>query len=169
MMEGISSLNTNISSFLILFLTDSKILPVAAISILIVFYVQYVWRKRKLYLHTMNVPGPLSLPLIGSALYFSGNPYGEQCFIKLFSNLIFSCEFSDILKNITKLFNTYPKICKFWLGPKLFFAVSDADFMEKLLPNCLKKAILYRHTEILMGHGLFSMPGKFIVVVKKLK
>lgn len=159
-MEGISARSLNIYSFLILLWATSKILFVAAISIFIVWYVQYLWRRRKLYLHASKVPGPLSLPIIGSAIHFAGDPYGKLRFTILFHNVIFSCEFLDILKKFTKLFKTYPGICRVWLGPTLLYAISVPKYIEILLPNCLKKDLRYRHTEIVMGHGLFSAPSK---------
>lgn len=83
-MEGKWSQNLNIYALLIPLWTILKILFVATISILIVWYVKYLWGRRKLYLHSIKVPGPLSPPLIGSAMHFAGDPNGKLCFTSPF-------------------------------------------------------------------------------------
>lgn len=37
---------------------------------LVVFYLQFLWGRRKLYKYAFQVDGPFSFPFIGSALHF---------------------------------------------------------------------------------------------------
>nr|CAH7734993.1 unnamed protein product [Callosobruchus chinensis] len=39
-----------------------------------VWYLQTLWRNRELYFRSWNVPGPLALPIIGSAYLLLGAP-----------------------------------------------------------------------------------------------
>ncbi|CAH1111817.1 unnamed protein product [Psylliodes chrysocephalus] len=104
---------------------------------LLVWFVQFIWGRRKLYSYARQVPGPPSLPLIGSPWYFMGNSY-------------------DILSNVSMLFDTYPSVFKVWFGPKLFFAVSEPKHYEILLTKCLNKESLYDGANVIAADGLFT-------------
>lgn len=61
------SLITHITYYLKLFV----------IALLITWYLQYVWRKIKLYKHARKIPGPPTLPFIGNAHLLIGDGYGK--------------------------------------------------------------------------------------------
>ncbi|KAJ8949166.1 hypothetical protein NQ314_008288 [Rhamnusium bicolor] len=119
--------------------TVFELLSVALLSTFFVWYIQFLWSRRKLYKCAKKMEGPLALPLIGCALYFIGSPY-------------------DIYCNIMTMFNKYPKIFRVWFGPRLFCAVSEPKYFEILLPNFLRKEHLYHHAECVVGYGLFTAP-----------
>lgn len=61
-----------------------ELLIVAVVTIFLGWYIQFLWKRRKWYRHASKMPGPFALPLIGSALYFVGSPYGKyEIFIKI--------------------------------------------------------------------------------------
>lgn len=55
----------------------TEFLLILLISSVLVYFLQIAWKRRKLYKESLNLPGPLALPLIGSALSFIGSPYGK--------------------------------------------------------------------------------------------
>ncbi|XP_060533268.1 cytochrome P450 4C1-like isoform X2 [Cylas formicarius] len=121
--------------------TATELLAAALGGISFLWYIQFLWRRRKLYQHSRSLPGPFALPLIGSALSFVGNPY-------------------DIFHTISKMFNTYPGIFRVWFGTRLFYAVSDPKYFEILLtsPYAQVKENLYSMAEPVIGQGLFIAP-----------
>nr|CAH7734992.1 unnamed protein product [Callosobruchus chinensis] len=88
-----------------------------------VWYLQTLWRNRELYFRSWNVPGPLALPIIGSAYLLLGAPVSEAL---------------EVLHRLTQ---KYPKIIKIWFGPKLLYLVHDPVYIEKILnsPNATAK------------------------------
>ncbi|XP_050300138.1 cytochrome P450 4C1-like [Anthonomus grandis grandis] len=118
-----------ITEFLLIFL----------ICTMLTWFLQLLWRKRKLYQASLNLPGPFALPIIGSAFYFIGKPY-------------------NIFGQIMHMFNNYPGIFRVWFGPRMFYAVSDPKYLEIILtsPQALAKENLYRMAQPVTGHGLFS-------------
>nr|XP_023026690.1 cytochrome P450 4C1-like [Leptinotarsa decemlineata] len=116
-----------------------ELLLVASSFTLLTWFAQLLWRRRKLYKSSSELPGPIAFPLIGCALSFIGSPY-------------------TIFANITKMFDSYPGLFRVWFGPRLFYAVSDPKYFEILLPTCLRKEPLYHHANVIVGHGLFTAP-----------
>lgn len=57
--------------------TSFELLLVSLVTAFFVWYVQFLWKRRKWYRCASTLPGPFALPLIGSALYFMGGPYGK--------------------------------------------------------------------------------------------
>ncbi|KAJ8954174.1 hypothetical protein NQ318_005769 [Aromia moschata] len=105
----------------------------------LIWCLRLLWSRRRLYELASKMPGPFSLPLIGSALSFAGN-------------------INDTFSNIMVLFKTYPGLFRVWYGPKLLVAISDPKYFEILLPNYLKKQYMYTFAEPVVGHGLFTAP-----------
>ncbi|CAG9861488.1 unnamed protein product [Phyllotreta striolata] len=112
-------------------------LLITAVSALLVWCVQFLWTRRRLYSFAKQVHGPPALPLIGSAWYFTGSAY-------------------DILANISSLFETYPGVFKVWFGPRLFFATAEPKHYEILMTKCLAKEELYNKAVMVVGKGLFT-------------
>lgn len=62
------------------------------------------------------------------------------------------------------MFNEYPGIFRLWYGHKLFYAISEPEYYEKLLPLCLNKDEWYKYGEPAVGHGLFTAPCKYVFI-----
>ncbi|KAJ8954175.1 hypothetical protein NQ318_005770, partial [Aromia moschata] len=117
----------------------------------LIWYLRLLWSRRRLYELASKMPGPFSLPLIGSALFFAGNV-------------------NDWFSNVMALFRTYSGLFRIWFGPKLLVIVSDPKYFEILLPNCLQKQFMYSVAEPLVGHGLVTAPySKIAQVVREKK
>lgn len=128
----------------------------------ITWYMKFRLRRKKLYQFARELPGPLSLPFIGSTLYFLRNTHGEQTIhADIFLKHDFYA-FLDIFKSIMNLFETYPRIFKIWFGPKLLVCISEPKYVQILFRKCLKKNEFYKHFEAVSGNGLFSAPSKFL-------
>lgn len=56
--------------------TDYLLMTMAVSAL--VWYLQWLWGRRKLYTYAMNVHGPISLPIIGCGYLFLGSPYGNE-------------------------------------------------------------------------------------------
>lgn len=55
----------------------TEFLLILLVSSVLVYFLQVIWKRRKLYNESLKLPGPFALPLIGSALSFLGKPYGK--------------------------------------------------------------------------------------------
>nr|WCC58119.1 cytochrome P450 [Pharsalia antennata] len=105
------------------------------------WYLTYLWRRRKLYIYSWNVPGPVSLPFIGIGYLFLGKT-------------------EDYLDKLIKVVEQYPCPAKIWLGPRLIYLLSDPYHVEKILTNqkCLGKDYLYKFVIYNIGTGLLTAP-----------
>ncbi|KAJ8954181.1 hypothetical protein NQ318_005776 [Aromia moschata] len=123
--------------------TATELLLEVAILATLIWYIQFLWSRRKSFVHTSNMPGPLYIPLIGSAMIATGDSY-------------------DTLHNMMELFREYPGIFRAWFGLKLFIGVSKPEYFEILLTKCLKKKYLYYSALPLVGDGIFFGATKII-------
>ncbi|CAH0559241.1 unnamed protein product [Brassicogethes aeneus] len=105
----------------------------------------YIWSKRHMYLLSLKLPGPISLPFIGCAYKF--------LFI----------ETEDLFKEILSVINSYPKnpVIRFWLGPNLFLIFKDPVHVEKILisTKVIAKADLLKYLKTFAGEGLITGSG----------
>ncbi|XP_072380552.1 cytochrome P450 4C1-like isoform X1 [Diabrotica undecimpunctata] len=113
------------------------VLLVITICTSLIWFLQIIWSRRRLYKCSMEMPGPPGLPIFGSFMYFLGDSY-------------------EIFQNISKLFETYPGVFRVWLGPRLFYAVSDPKYFEILFNKCLAKERLNYKADFVVGKGLFT-------------
>ncbi|XP_050299939.1 cytochrome P450 4C1-like [Anthonomus grandis grandis] len=127
----IPNMEQKITSFFLIFLACT----------ILIWYLQMLWKKRKIYQASLSLPGPLALPIIGSALYFIG-----------------ARKSYDFFQKLKHLFNSYPGIFRIWLGPQMYYAVSEPKYVDIILtsPAALRKDNLYRFLEPVSGHGLVS-------------
>lgn len=111
--------------------------------VLLVWYLQWHWKRRHLYWAASKVRGPMWLPFIGSALRFSGGT-------------------EDILENVVKLTSEFETPFVVWLGHRLFYAITKAEHFKIVLnsPKALQKEDLYKYAYPLFGMGLFTSPVK---------
>ncbi|KAI2474279.1 hypothetical protein C4B38_000347 [Diabrotica virgifera virgifera] len=108
--------------------------------IVLTWYLQILWRMRRLYYYYYKSPGPISLPFIGIGYKFLTRDLGV------------------ILQRIIDVQTIYPEVAAFWLGPKLYFLVTKPEYIEKVLMNqsALNKDHLYKYLSNVVGEGLLS-------------
>lgn len=58
--------------------TTFHLLLVGFVTTFLVWYVQFLWKRRKWYQLASRMPGPFAFPLIGCAMHFVGSPFGEK-------------------------------------------------------------------------------------------
>lgn len=116
-------------------------LVLIAVFTFLVWYLQYHWNRKRLYKMAAHFDGPISLPLIGSGLYFVGST-------------------SDILNNVMVLFQKFKPPVRVWLGQKLFYVLFDPGDLEIIMnsPHALEKDELYLFAKPIVGTGLFTAP-----------
>ncbi|KAI2474222.1 hypothetical protein C4B38_000290 [Diabrotica virgifera virgifera] len=112
----------------------------------LIWFLQLIWSRRRLYKCSMEMPGPPGLPIFGSFMLFMGDSY-------------------EIFQNISKLFETYPGVFRVWLGPRLFYAVSDPKYFEILFTKCLAKERLNYKADFVVGKGLFTAERKYEITL----
>ncbi|CAH1376630.1 cytochrome P450 4C1-like [Tenebrio molitor] len=121
-------------------LNVTNFLTVCSLCLCFCFLLKYLWNKRRLYFYAAKIPGPLSLPLIGSSYKLIG---GTQ----------------NIIENGVRLVEQYKPLFKFWLGPKFCVVVTQPQDIEIILTNCLEKPEHYDYLTPIFGNGLLTMPG----------
>nr|NP_001352313.1 cytochrome P450 4c3-like [Anoplophora glabripennis] len=104
--------------------------------------VWFLWRRRKLYVLSFQLPGPTALPLVGNGFSFM-------------------CKTEELLDQILKLTDPYPSPGKLWLGPRLIVFIKDPDQLQVLMQSSKMstKSFIYRFLEPFMGKGLFTSSG----------
>lgn len=108
---------------------------------LVVFYFNYLWKRRRLYKLAANIPGPKGFPVIGMAHKFINA----------------SCkEMFDVLVN-TPI--GYPSVMKIWLGPELVIFASTPESLQIVLNSqkCIDKSTLY--DRLVLTQGLVIVNG----------
>lgn len=112
----------------------NTVFSIIVLTVISVFF----WKRRNLYLFTNGMPGPHSLPLIGSG------------------HLFFNKTDEQICDLIQKWLKEYPSPAKIWLGPMLALLIDDPNDLQIVLnsPSCLEKAKPYTFFGYSMG--LFS-------------
>ncbi|XP_052848144.1 probable cytochrome P450 313a4 isoform X1 [Drosophila gunungcola] len=99
----------------------------------------FLWSRRRFYLLTRKLPGPLGYPILGMA------------------HMLMNKE--DILNGFGRLQDEYGPIIFSWLGPIPFLLVSDPQVVQDIFtsPHCVNKGIIYKAVDDGVGTGLFSM------------
>ncbi|CAH1111981.1 unnamed protein product [Psylliodes chrysocephalus] len=122
----------------------TTILTLTLLAFLLVWYVQYIWRRRYLYYYSWNIPGPFAFPFIGCTYLFLAAKTG------------------DIMDTLIDMQKKYPEIGQMWFGPKLMFTVSKPEHIEKILTSqkALDKDDLYKFISCAVGEGLLTARGQ---------
>ncbi|KAF2879875.1 hypothetical protein ILUMI_26305 [Ignelater luminosus] len=117
-----------------------NILVIAAIVTFLIWYIQYHWKRRKLYAMASKMNGPLTLPFIGNALYFVKSNAG-------------------ILQSITQLCSDYKSPVRVWIGSKVYVGIWKPSQLEVILnnPHTLGKPDTYEPAKLLLGNGLLTL------------
>ncbi|KAJ3656976.1 hypothetical protein Zmor_016013 [Zophobas morio] len=92
----------------------------------IIIITSVLWKQRWLLYHAWKIPGPVSVPLVGSAFLLSAT----------------KDNFFDLLCG--KL-DSWRPVTKFWVGPQLYIATARPTDVEKILTNCLNKSPFYEN------------------------
>lgn len=85
---------------------------------------------------TSNIPGPLTLPILGTVPTFAG------------------CNLVQFFQKLVAIINKYGPIVRFWFGNELYIVISDAEVIESLLTS---KDMITKNapvSKILNGSGI---------------
>lgn len=109
---------------------------------LLICYVNFLWKRRRLYYLASKIPGPQGLPWLGMAHKF------------------INADFKTILTTLTSMSTGYPSISKIWLGPELLIFAADPESLQIVLNSqkCLDKSPLY--DTLLLTKGLVLANGQ---------
>ncbi|XP_068900357.1 cytochrome P450 4C1-like isoform X1 [Tenebrio molitor] len=107
--------------------------------VLVLFIINYCWKRRKLYYHAAKLKGPFALPFLGSIHLCSKSP-------------------DDWFLTSLEIVEKYAPIGKIWLGPYLFIGVTDSDDLEYVMKHCLAKGSWYNFLYQLFGNGILTAP-----------
>ncbi|KAJ3660056.1 hypothetical protein Zmor_011711 [Zophobas morio] len=108
----------------------STIFKLSLILLCLLLVVVYFWKKRWLYYYSSILPGPFSLPFLGTVrVAFAG----QKNIFPLFENLVKTC----------------PLVWRVWIGNQLYVVTSRPNDIDKLLNNFLSKEniLLYDFNE----------------------
>jgi hypothetical protein len=76
---------------------------------------------------TSNIPGPLTLPILGNVRTFAG------------------CNLVQFFQKLVAIVNEYGPIVRFWMGNELYIVISDAESIEILLTG---KAMITKNAPV---------------------
>ncbi|KXJ77562.1 hypothetical protein RP20_CCG007260 [Aedes albopictus] len=109
-----------------------------------VLYLTNWWRNRSVYQQLGSLPGPLSLPFLGSSYIFLGKTYSEIL---------------DAFHRISSTYGRNGSPVLFFLGTKPFIIINRPDHAQRVLNSagCLDKPWIYRYTPL---EGIFSLPAQ---------
>ena len=96
----------------------------------------YPTTQKRLKTLAPNIPGPLTLPVLGNVPTFAG------------------CNLVQFFQKLIVVVNKYGPIVRFWMGNELYIVISDADSIESLLTS---KAMITKNapvSKILNGSGI---------------
>jgi cytochrome P450 len=115
----------------------------ALLAVVVVSYLVFRWKRRRLYELASEIPGKKEFPFIG-ALYS-------------FSNL----QLKDYAKQVLSYCSSDHKISKGWFGPKLVVLTEDADCIHTILnsPHALHKPTVF-YKGLYMDEGLLACNGE---------
>ncbi|XP_034137517.1 probable cytochrome P450 313a4 isoform X2 [Drosophila guanche] len=107
--------------------------------LMFVLWIYFLWSRRRFYLLTLKIPGPIGYPFMGMA-----------------HKLIHR---EDILKEFGIYLAKHGPTIFSWLGPIPFMIVSDPQVVQDILtsPHCVNKGIIYKAVDDGAGVGLFSL------------
>ncbi|XP_037943170.1 probable cytochrome P450 313a4 [Teleopsis dalmanni] len=120
------------------------------LGIAFLLWIYILWTRRKYYLLSRKLPGPLGYPILGMLLQLM---YRE-----------------DILPTFSKYIEIYGPVFLSWLGPIPFLVVSEPQIAQDILvsSHCVNKGIIYDALDDGTGHGLFSLKNPDWHVHRKL-
>lgn len=137
--------------------TFTNISVTCCVSLCSYFIVLYLWNRRHLYHYAVKIPGPPSLPILGSAYVFL---CGTQGTVSRWLSFVYESFALELLENGMHYIGRYKPTFKFWLGPKLFVVVTQPRDIEIVLNQCPEKPQHYKYFCDIFGNGLITLPGR---------
>lgn len=112
--------------------------PLVLTLCLILCYVSFRFRRRRMEALAAKISGPPAWPLVGNALQFLGSTHGKGRHSLLFLALCVSAPLltpppalpADVLVTISRLLHRYQTPVAFWLGPRLYVAIARPADIE---------------------------------------
>ncbi|XP_026677199.1 uncharacterized protein LOC103506327 [Diaphorina citri] len=95
-----------------------------------VWFLSWLWRRRKLYYISWCLPGPTALPIIGNLLYV----------LRFGASNVY-----PISKILVAKYGGVNGLIRFWIGPELAILVTDASVASQVNALALTKAEFYQH------------------------
>jgi cytochrome P450 len=92
--------------------------------------------QKRLRALTSNIPGPLTLPILGNLPTFAG------------------CNLLQFFQKLVAMVNKYGPIVRFWMGNKLYIVISDAESIESLLTSRAMITTNAQVSKIFNGSGI---------------
>ncbi|XP_063914295.1 cytochrome P450 4C1-like [Zophobas morio] len=99
--------------------------------------ISVLWKKRWLLYHAFKIPGPFSVPLVGSAFLLSAT----------------KDNFFDL---ICGKLDSWRPVTKFWVGSQLYIATMRPSDVENILTNSLNKSPFYENFNDIMKDTLLT-------------
>ncbi|XP_063914438.1 cytochrome P450 4C1-like [Zophobas morio] len=99
--------------------------------------ISVLWKKRWLLYHAWKIPGPFSVPLVGSTYLLSATK--DSFFEVVYRNL-----------------DSYRPVIKTWIGSELYITTTRPADVEKILVNCLNKSPFYENFNDVMKDTLLT-------------
>ncbi|XP_038210487.1 uncharacterized protein LOC119831263 [Zerene cesonia] len=113
------------------------------ILILVMWYGVFRYKRRRIYAMVSHIKGPPDdLPFFGVSLSLIGSSEG------IMNKLV---EYSSVTTNSGG-------VAKAWLGPFLFFMITDPASIEVVLKNYLEKHNIHRFLKYIFGNSLIFAP-----------
>ncbi|CAG9814837.1 unnamed protein product [Phaedon cochleariae] len=110
-------------------------------AILAIWYLKFLWGRRKMYIHSWNTPGPFAFPLVGCSYLFLSDLQGAN-------------------RRVIELLRLYPGLMRLWLGPYLIYIPTKPEYVQKLLNNVLEKQETIRYNDYPGRTGLIAASVK---------
>ncbi|KAJ3657063.1 hypothetical protein Zmor_016095 [Zophobas morio] len=104
----------------------------------VIFIISFLWKKRWLLYHAWKIPGPFSVPLLGSAFLLSAT---KNNFFDLIYRTLDSCR----------------PVTKFWAGSQLYIVTTRPTHVEKILTSCLGKSPFYDNLGSVIKDSLLTL------------
>lgn len=119
-----------------------KLLVNVLLVLLAALFCRFIWSRRKLYVLSWKLPGPLAIPILGNAL----------CFL---------AKDEDLFDRCVEIVSQYPSPLRIWLGPKLSIMFSKPEQIEKIMlsPVFITKDEVYRFIKEFDGESLLTGSG----------
>ncbi|XP_047522721.1 cytochrome P450 4C1-like [Pieris napi] len=122
---------------------------ILSVVLIIVYWMLWRWRNKRVLMLAAQLPGPTALPILGNALMFMTKP-------------------EEQLKKIAALLEQYGDYIRFWLGPDLVIVIKDPTDIRCLLTSnkINQKGPAYDYMTPFIGKGILTGGPKWRVYRK---
>lgn len=118
-----------------------EILPIVFIAVVLIYLV-FWWKRRRLYELANKIPGPNGLPFLGHL------------------HLLLNSDMKNYCKVIFRMCDSNLSLSKGWIGPKLTVLTQDPDTIHAIYnsPHCMNKPTML-YNALYTKQGLLSVNG----------